>query len=103
MDKIVKNLQEGHSQLRNASEETNKRLKQVFKEKHHCKRDRDCLDQDLNKFFNVYKNMNPQQQGHVLDNPYHQGDIKPAAFGKNKERSPCQYQDGKNMSSSEKE
>ncbi|MBW0481565.1 hypothetical protein O181_021280 [Austropuccinia psidii MF-1] len=69
MDKTVKTYQEGHSQLRKASEETNKRLNQVFEEQHHHKRDRDFLDQDLNKLFNVYQNMKPQPQGHVLDNP----------------------------------
>ncbi|MBW0585278.1 hypothetical protein O181_124993 [Austropuccinia psidii MF-1] len=75
MDKIVKNLQEGHAQLRKASEETNKRLNLVFEEQHQSKRDRDCLDQDINKLFNVYHSMNPQPQGHVTDNPYHQDDI----------------------------
>ncbi|MBW0497437.1 hypothetical protein O181_037152 [Austropuccinia psidii MF-1] len=47
--------------------------------------------------------MKPQPQCHVLDNPYHQGDIKTDAFLENKERSPSQYQDGDNMSYSEKE
>ncbi|MBW0470267.1 hypothetical protein O181_009982 [Austropuccinia psidii MF-1] len=77
MDKIDKNLQEGHAQLSKASEETNKRLNQVFEEKHHCKRDSYCLDKDLNKLFNVYQKMKPQPQGHVLDIPYHQEDIQP--------------------------
>ncbi|MBW0563470.1 hypothetical protein O181_103185, partial [Austropuccinia psidii MF-1] len=45
MEKIVKNLQERHAQLRKASEDTNKRLNLVFEEQHHRKRDRDCLDQ----------------------------------------------------------
>ncbi|MBW0525817.1 hypothetical protein O181_065532 [Austropuccinia psidii MF-1] len=53
MDNIVKTLQEGHAQLRKASEETNKRLNIVSEEKHHSRRDRDCLDQDINKLFNV--------------------------------------------------
>ncbi|MBW0520583.1 hypothetical protein O181_060298 [Austropuccinia psidii MF-1] len=53
MDKIVKTLQEGHAQLRKASEETNKRLNVVFEEQHHSKRDRDCLDQDIDKLLNV--------------------------------------------------
>ncbi|MBW0555364.1 hypothetical protein O181_095079 [Austropuccinia psidii MF-1] len=75
MDKIVKPLQEGHSQLSKASEETNKRLNLVFEE-HHSKRGRDFLDQDINKLFNVYHKMKPQPQGHVMDNPYHQDDIK---------------------------
>ncbi|MBW0464389.1 hypothetical protein O181_004104 [Austropuccinia psidii MF-1] len=44
MEKGVKTLQEGHAQLRNASEETNKRLNKVFEEKHHRKRERDFLD-----------------------------------------------------------
>ncbi|MBW0535859.1 hypothetical protein O181_075574 [Austropuccinia psidii MF-1] len=63
MDKIVKTLQEGHDQLRKASEETNKRFNIVFEEQHHSKRDRDCLDQDIKKLFNVYHSMNPQPQG----------------------------------------
>ncbi|MBW0481605.1 hypothetical protein O181_021320 [Austropuccinia psidii MF-1] len=103
MEKIVKTLQEGHAQLRKASEETNKRLNQVFEEPHHCKRDKDCLDQDLNQLFNVYQNMKPQPQGHVWDNPYHQEDIKPDALLENKTRSSSQYKDGDNMSYSEKE
>ncbi|MBW0518041.1 hypothetical protein O181_057756 [Austropuccinia psidii MF-1] len=97
MDKIVKTLQEGHAQLSKASEDTNKRLNQVFEEQHHSKRDRDCLDQDINKLFNVYHNMKPQPQGHFVDNPYPQ-DIKPDSVLENKERSPSQYQDGENMS-----
>ncbi|MBW0545486.1 hypothetical protein O181_085201 [Austropuccinia psidii MF-1] len=59
MEKIVKTIQEGHSQWRKASEETNKRLNQVFEEQHHIGRDRDCLDQDINKLFNVYNTMKP--------------------------------------------
>ncbi|MBW0463747.1 hypothetical protein O181_003462 [Austropuccinia psidii MF-1] len=46
--------------------------------------------------------MNPQPQGNLLDDPYHQEDIKPDALV-NKSRSPSQYQDGNNMSYSEKE
>ncbi|MBW0472607.1 hypothetical protein O181_012322 [Austropuccinia psidii MF-1] len=45
----------------------------------------------------------PQPQGHVMDNPYHQEDIKPDVMLVNKERSQSQYQDGDNMSYSEKE
>ncbi|MBW0574847.1 hypothetical protein O181_114562 [Austropuccinia psidii MF-1] len=103
MDKIVNNLQEGHAQLSKASEETNKRLNHVFEEQHHSKRDRDCLDQDIEKLFNVYHSMKTQPQGHVMDNPYHQNDIKPDAILMNKSRSPSQYQGGDNMSYSEKE
>ncbi|MBW0463213.1 hypothetical protein O181_002928 [Austropuccinia psidii MF-1] len=103
MDKIIKTLQEGHAQLSKASEETNKRLNLVFEEQHHRKRDKDCLDQYINKLFNVYHNMNPQPQGHVMDNQYHQDEIKPDARFINKARSPSKYQDGDNMSYSEKE
>ncbi|MBW0532314.1 hypothetical protein O181_072029 [Austropuccinia psidii MF-1] len=49
IEKIVKTLPEGLAQLRKASEETIKRLNQVFEEQHHTKRDRDFLDQDINK------------------------------------------------------
>ncbi|MBW0467471.1 hypothetical protein O181_007186 [Austropuccinia psidii MF-1] len=45
--------------------------------------------------------MNPQPQDHVLDNVYHQEDIKPNSLLENKARSPSQYQDGDNMSYSE--
>ncbi|MBW0553655.1 hypothetical protein O181_093370 [Austropuccinia psidii MF-1] len=47
--------------------------------------------------------MKPQPQGHSLDYPYHQEDIKPDSSLGNKASSPSQYQDGDNMSSSEKE
>ncbi|MBW0547177.1 hypothetical protein O181_086892 [Austropuccinia psidii MF-1] len=90
IDKIDKNLQEGHAQLSKASEETKKRLNLVFEEKNHSKRDRDCLDQYINKLFNVYHSMKPQPQGHVMDNPYHQDDIKPDFMLMNKARSPSQ-------------
>ncbi|MBW0502160.1 hypothetical protein O181_041875 [Austropuccinia psidii MF-1] len=103
MDKIVKTLQEGHAQLSKSSEETNKRLNQVFEDQQHRKMDRDFLDQDIKKLFNVYQNMKPQPQGHVMDNPYHQEDIKPESILLNKAISPSQYQDEENMSYSEKE
>ncbi|MBW0482006.1 hypothetical protein O181_021721 [Austropuccinia psidii MF-1] len=103
MDKIVKNFQEGHSQLSKASEETNKILNLVFEEQHHRKRDTDCLDQDIKRLLNVYHSMKPQPQGGVIDYPYHQDDIKPDAMVMNKARSPSKYQDGDNMSYSEKE
>ncbi|MBW0493203.1 hypothetical protein O181_032918 [Austropuccinia psidii MF-1] len=80
IDKIVKTLQDGHAQLSKAYEETNKRLNQVFEEKHHSKRFRNCLDQDISKLLNGYHNMKPQPQGHVMYNPYHQGEIKPDAI-----------------------
>ncbi|MBW0510705.1 hypothetical protein O181_050420 [Austropuccinia psidii MF-1] len=47
--------------------------------------------------------MKPQPQGHVMDHPYHQDDIKPDAKLMNKARSPSKYQDGDNMSYSENE
>ncbi|MBW0516569.1 hypothetical protein O181_056284 [Austropuccinia psidii MF-1] len=103
MEKVVKSLQEGNAQLSKAYEETNKRLNIVFSEQHHSKRDRDCLYQDIKKLFNVYHNMRPQPQGHVMDNPYHQEDIKLDAMLVNNARSISQYQDGDNMSYSEEE
>ncbi|MBW0559579.1 hypothetical protein O181_099294 [Austropuccinia psidii MF-1] len=103
IEKIVKTLQEGHAQFSKASEETKKRLNQVFEEQPRSRRDRDCMDQDINKLFNVYHNMKPQPQGHVMDNSYHQEDIKPDAILVNKARSPSQYQDGDSMSYYEKE
>ncbi|MBW0513332.1 hypothetical protein O181_053047 [Austropuccinia psidii MF-1] len=103
MEKFIKTLQEGHAQLSKSSEETNKRLNLFFEEQHHSNGDRDCLDQDINKLFNVYHSMKSQPQSHVMDNSYHQDDIKPDAKLMNKGRSPSQYQDGYNMSYSEKE
>ncbi|MBW0545584.1 hypothetical protein O181_085299, partial [Austropuccinia psidii MF-1] len=103
MEKIVKNLQEGHAQLSKASEETNKRLNLVFEEKNHSKRDRDCLDQDINKLFNVYHNLKPQPQGQVMKNPDQPDEIKPDGMLMNNARSPSQYQDGDGMCYSEKE
>ncbi|MBW0586668.1 hypothetical protein O181_126383 [Austropuccinia psidii MF-1] len=103
LEPIVKNFQEGYAQLSKASEETNKRLNIVLEEQRHRKRDRDCLDQDINKLFNVYHNLKPQPQGQVMDNPYQPDDIKPDAMLMNKEISPSQYQDGDGMSYSEKE
>ncbi|MBW0469913.1 hypothetical protein O181_009628 [Austropuccinia psidii MF-1] len=47
--------------------------------------------------------MKPQLQGHAFDDLYHQVDIKPDASLGNKAISPYQYQDGDNMSYSEKE
>ncbi|MBW0470208.1 hypothetical protein O181_009923 [Austropuccinia psidii MF-1] len=103
VDKIVTTLQEGHSKLSKACEETNKRLNLVFEEQHYSKRDRDCLDQDINKLSNVYHSLKFQPQGNLMDNPYHQDEIKPDAMFMNKARSPSKYQDGDNMSYSEKE
>ncbi|MBW0575413.1 hypothetical protein O181_115128 [Austropuccinia psidii MF-1] len=99
----IKAIQVSCAQLRKASEETNKRLSQVFEQQHHCKRERHCLDQEINKLFNVYQNVKPQPERHALENPYHQEDIKPDALFVNKPRFPSKYQDGDNMSYSEKE
>ncbi|MBW0464053.1 hypothetical protein O181_003768 [Austropuccinia psidii MF-1] len=99
----IKAIQESYAQLIRSSEETNKRLNQVFGEKHHCKRERDCLDKDINKLFNLYQYMKPKPQGHALDAPYHQEDIKPDSLLGNKARSPSQYQDEYNMFYSGKE
>ncbi|MBW0468057.1 hypothetical protein O181_007772 [Austropuccinia psidii MF-1] len=87
----IKVIQESCSQLRKASEEPKKRLNQVFEEKHHCKRDRDFLDQDINKIFHFYQNMKPKPEGHALENPYHQEDIRTDAVLVNKARSPSKY------------
>ncbi|MBW0486419.1 hypothetical protein O181_026134 [Austropuccinia psidii MF-1] len=46
--------------------------------------------------------MKPQPEGHALENPYHQEDIKPDSLLVNKTRSPSHYQDVDNMSYSEK-
>ncbi|MBW0526234.1 hypothetical protein O181_065949 [Austropuccinia psidii MF-1] len=99
----IKAIQESCAQLSKASEEINKRMNQVFEEQHHCKRDRDFMYQDIKKLFNVYQNMKHKPQGHALDDPYHQGDIKLDVLLGNKERSPSQYQDGNDMSYYEKE
>ncbi|MBW0481800.1 hypothetical protein O181_021515 [Austropuccinia psidii MF-1] len=98
----IKAIQESCSKLCKASKETNKILNPVFEEQYHCKRDRDCLDQDINKFFNFCQNMKPQPQGYALDNPYKE-DIKPDFLLNNKPRAPSTYQDGDNMTYSEKE
>ncbi|MBW0579614.1 hypothetical protein O181_119329 [Austropuccinia psidii MF-1] len=48
--------------------------------------------------------MKPQTHGNVSGNtPYHQEDIKPDALLEKKKRSPSQYQDGAEMTYSEKE
>ncbi|MBW0559348.1 hypothetical protein O181_099063 [Austropuccinia psidii MF-1] len=101
MEIIIQNIQEGHAQSSKASEETKQILNLVFEEQHHRRRDRDCLDQDINKLFNVYHNLTPQPQGQVMENQYQPDDIKPDCMLMNKERSPSQYQQGDNMSYSD--
>ncbi|MBW0503421.1 hypothetical protein O181_043136 [Austropuccinia psidii MF-1] len=92
----IKAIQESCAKLCKASEETNKRLNQVFGEKYHCKRERDCMDQKINKLSNFSQNMKPQLQGHALDKSYHfLLDNKPISLSK--------YQDRYNMTYSEKE
>ncbi|MBW0462732.1 hypothetical protein O181_002447 [Austropuccinia psidii MF-1] len=98
----IKAIQEGCAKLSKASQETYKRLNKVFEEKYHFKSNRDCLDQNINKFLNVFQNIKAQPQGHSLDNPY-QEDIKPDVLLDNKKRYPSQYQDRYDMTYSEKE
>ncbi|MBW0490607.1 hypothetical protein O181_030322 [Austropuccinia psidii MF-1] len=98
MERIVKTLQVGHAHLSKVYEETNKRLNLALEEQHHSKRERDCMDQDINKLFNVYQNMKPQPQGHFMDGPYPQDDIKPHVMLMNKAISPSKYRDGDNIS-----
>ncbi|MBW0555872.1 hypothetical protein O181_095587, partial [Austropuccinia psidii MF-1] len=43
------------------------------------------------------------RESHVMNNQYHQEEVKPDAMLVNKARSPSQYRDGDNMSYSEKE
>ncbi|MBW0543587.1 hypothetical protein O181_083302 [Austropuccinia psidii MF-1] len=102
MEIFFKYLQKGHAKLRKASEETNRRLNQVLEEQHHCKRDMECLDQDLNKLLNVYQNMKPQPPGHALDNP-NQEKLKQDVLLDNNPRCPSKYQFGEKMTYSEKE
>ncbi|MBW0560520.1 hypothetical protein O181_100235 [Austropuccinia psidii MF-1] len=47
--------------------------------------------------------MKHQPQGHVIDNPDHEHDIKPDSMLMNKALSSSQYQHGDNMSYSDKE
>ncbi|MBW0532085.1 hypothetical protein O181_071800 [Austropuccinia psidii MF-1] len=47
--------------------------------------------------------MKPQPKGYVMTNSYHQGDLKLDYLLENKARYRSQYQDGDNMSYSEKE
>ncbi|MBW0470021.1 hypothetical protein O181_009736 [Austropuccinia psidii MF-1] len=101
--KTINNLQEDYTKLSKASEESKRRLNKVLEEKNNCKTDREYLDQDIDKLFNVFQNIKPKKQGNVFDNPYHQEDIKSDALLENKPRSPSQYQDGYNMNYSEKE
>ncbi|MBW0551237.1 hypothetical protein O181_090952 [Austropuccinia psidii MF-1] len=101
--KAIHTLQEDYAQLSKASEETKRRLNQVLEEQNYCKRDREYLHKDIKIFFNVFQNIKPPKQGNVLDNPYHQKEMKPDAFLENKPRSPSQYQDGYNITYAEKE
>ncbi|MBW0505413.1 hypothetical protein O181_045128 [Austropuccinia psidii MF-1] len=101
--KAIHTLQEDYTKLSKASEETKRRLNQVLEEQNHCKRDREYLDQDIGKLFSACQKIKPQTQGNLLYNPNHQEDIKPEALLQNKGRSPSQYQDGYNITYSEKE
>ncbi|MBW0592993.1 hypothetical protein O181_132708 [Austropuccinia psidii MF-1] len=102
--KTIHTLQEDYTALYKASEDTKRILNQVLEEKNHCKRDREYLDQDIDKFINCCQKMKPQTQGNVSGNtPYYQEDIKPDALLEKKPRSESQYQDGDKMTYSEKE
>ncbi|MBW0488945.1 hypothetical protein O181_028660 [Austropuccinia psidii MF-1] len=101
--KTIHTLQEDYIELYKASEDSKRRLNQVLEEKNYCKREREYLDQDIDKLFNVCQNIKPQKQGNVLDNTYLQEDIKQNSLLENKARSPSQHQDGDKMTYSEKE
>ncbi|MBW0580103.1 hypothetical protein O181_119818 [Austropuccinia psidii MF-1] len=102
--KTIHTLQEDYTELYKASEDTKGRLNQVLEEQNHCKRDREYLDQDIDKLFSYFQKMKPQTQGHVSGNtPYNQEDIKPDSLLEKKPRSQSKYQDGEKMTNSEKE
>ncbi|MBW0469115.1 hypothetical protein O181_008830 [Austropuccinia psidii MF-1] len=98
----MKSIQEICAKLSKLSEETKKRLTKVSEEQYHFKRDREYLDQDINKLLNIFQNMKPQPQGYTLHNTY-QVDIKPDVLLDDKPRYPSQYQVGDNMTYSDKE
>ncbi|MBW0525544.1 hypothetical protein O181_065259 [Austropuccinia psidii MF-1] len=86
--KTIHTLQEDYTELYKASGDTKRRLNKVLEEQNHCKRDREYLDQDIDKSFNFCQKMKPQTQGHVSGNtPYHQEDIKPDSLLEKKSRS----------------
>ncbi|MBW0587177.1 hypothetical protein O181_126892 [Austropuccinia psidii MF-1] len=58
--KTIQTLQEDYIELYKASEDTKRRLNQVLEEQNHCKRDREYLDQDIDKLFNFCQKMKPQ-------------------------------------------
>ncbi|MBW0548346.1 hypothetical protein O181_088061 [Austropuccinia psidii MF-1] len=103
--KTIHTLQEDYTELCKSSEYTKRRLNQVLEEKNHFKRDKEYLNQDIEKLFNYFqKKMKPHTQRHVSGNTSnHQEDIKPDALLENKARSPSQYQDGVKMTHKEKE
>ncbi|MBW0484050.1 hypothetical protein O181_023765 [Austropuccinia psidii MF-1] len=62
------------------------------------------MNQDINKSYNERQKIQPQTHGHVFGNALHlKEDIKPGGPMEIKYRSPSQYQDGDNMTYSEKE
>ncbi|MBW0570343.1 hypothetical protein O181_110058 [Austropuccinia psidii MF-1] len=102
--KTIHTLQEDYTELYKASEDKKRRLNQVLEEQNQCKRDREYLDQDIDKLVNFCQKMKPKTQEHVSgNNPYHQEDIKPDALLEKRPRSQSQYQDGDKMTYSEKE
>ncbi|MBW0560878.1 hypothetical protein O181_100593 [Austropuccinia psidii MF-1] len=93
--KTIHTLQEDYTELYKASEDTKRILNKVLEEQNHYKRDREYLDQDIDKLFNYCQKMKPQTQGHVSRNtPYHQEDSKPDALLEKNPISQSQYQDG---------
>ncbi|MBW0540152.1 hypothetical protein O181_079867 [Austropuccinia psidii MF-1] len=64
------------------------------------------VDQDMNKLFIICQNICPQTHGNVPGNipaPYKEEKIKQNDLLESKQRSPSPYQDGENMTYSEKE
>ncbi|MBW0530541.1 hypothetical protein O181_070256 [Austropuccinia psidii MF-1] len=55
--KTINNFQEDYNKLSKASEKTKKRLNNVLEEKYHQKRDREYLDQVMQKLFHVCQNL----------------------------------------------
>ncbi|MBW0544916.1 hypothetical protein O181_084631 [Austropuccinia psidii MF-1] len=94
----IQTLQEGYDKLSKASVETKRRPKQVLEEQYHCSGDRDYLDKETNKLFDVCQNMKPQSQSHAFGNdPHLQEDIKTDNPMESKHKSSSQSQDGDNM------
>ncbi|MBW0592544.1 hypothetical protein O181_132259 [Austropuccinia psidii MF-1] len=69
--KTIHTLQEDYIELYKVSEDSKRRrLNHVLEEQNHCKRDREYLDQDIDKLFNFCQKMKPQSQGMFLETPH---------------------------------